>query len=253
MNKMQRHHKDRAVVLKTIRFGDIHKKAVLLTPSRGLIHADAYGASKGKGKLSGVVLPFTEIGVNLYIDPGKGNCKITDAVSIEAHDTIHRDLEKYYAAHLIVELILRSYAAGDPEALFRLTAAVFTLLNKQGKGESRNLIIHFMWKYIDFAGFTPDLKLCEKCGHLLDRFDNAYFSGISGEFLCGTCAVDKKLPLNRGGIALLNRSSVLPLEKAVLVKVDEKSEKSIIRVMNSMIESIIEGELKSTRLWEEQL
>jgi DNA repair protein RecO (recombination protein O) len=253
MEAMQRLHKDDAIVLQTKRFGEIHKRIDLLTAGHGLVHANAFGASKGKSRLSGVVLPFSEISVNLYLDPVKGMYKITDAVPLSVNDAIHQDLEKYFAASLIAELLMKTYAGGDASHFYRLSSDVYREMNGCGRRGTVNLVIYYLWKYIDLAGFGPDLHRCSACGKEMDEEKSVFFSPADTAYRCAACSRGEGVPLSRGGISYITHSQSLPLNRAVNVFADSDSQRKILTIIRHSLESIMEAPLKSMPVWEEQL
>ena len=257
-----------AVVLKTARFGEMHKRVTLLTDTEGILYVNAYGAAKGKGKLSGLVLPFSYLQANLYYDPVKQGYKLTDAHPIRLHEGIHGSLKKYYAASAVAEILLKSFGGGESAPFF--TAATEVLENiEKARGEMVvYALIQFLWRFIIISGFAPDLQECAGCGrpHIgVSQVGNSpalgpgakgpavYIDILNHEAYCSSCGGSRMAALNRGAVHYLKRSRDMPFQAACRVTLDRKTERQVFLFLKDYIEAIIEGPVASLPLWEEQL
>lgn len=248
---MQRFQKTRGVILKTTRFGEIHKQAVVLTDRFGILHAAAYGACKGKGRLAGMIEQFNSMVLMLYHEPVKNNYKIQEAADVVYHEGIKQSLPKFGMASLITEVVLKSYGAGEHRRTFLLTTEALEALDQL---EERDLWyggVQFLWRFFHIAGFSPALDSCIKCGYGIVDERQIYYSDMQGGFTCADCTDPGTVPLSPGAVRYLRHTEGLPLIQAVRVRLTGRDLGQLRRVLTGAAESLIEAPLKSLSVIEE--
>ncbi|MFP4617319.1 MAG: DNA repair protein RecO [Spirochaetaceae bacterium] len=152
---MARNRHTPGIILTSRRFGEYHKDLHILTPEEGVIRATAFGALKGKSRLSGVTEPFTEGEMYLYHDPVKDRLKLSEVDTTDAHEGIRGELRRYYIASFWVEFVIKSYGGGgEYSSLYRLLGGAFHTLENTELLDAVN--IHFIWRYLALIGFRPD-------------------------------------------------------------------------------------------------
>src|SRR6056297_1352136 len=172
------------VILKSYRVAEYHKGLVVLSPDLGIFHTTAFGAFKGKSKLSGVSEPFTDGAFLLYHDPVKDRYKVSEIIPELVHAGIRGDLERYYTALFWSELLVKSFAGGgDFNRLFRFVREGLQLLDGEGRHEWIN--IQFMWRYLELIGFRPETERCDECGRALERNEAMFLQ--DGRLVCPNC------------------------------------------------------------------
>ena len=216
-----------AVVLKTVKFGEIHKRVTLLTNTEGILYVNAYGASKGKSKLSGLVLPFSYLHVNIYHDPVKNGYKLTDAYPVRMHAEIHTNLKKYYAASTIAEVLLKSFGGGETVPFFTATVEILERIEQAEADKVVYCLIQFLWRFIMISGLAPDLYTCSRCGREAGRGTDVYIDVTHQEAYCSSCGGERMLALNRGGVQYLDRTAGMKLSAACRVTLDRTTLKQI--------------------------
>ena len=92
---MNRNLRTESIILRTRRIGELHKGLTCLTRSCGIIDVIAYGAGKGKSKLSGMVDPFSLLYMYLYYDPVKDSYKVSDIEQRAIFPGIRSELGKF--------------------------------------------------------------------------------------------------------------------------------------------------------------
>jgi DNA repair protein RecO len=241
--------KDEAIILAVKRFGEIHKNVQMLTRSHGLIYAAAFGAAKGKSRLAGVITPFAEIIVDLYYEPVKGMYKIEDARPVHLNDTLHGSLVRYYGAHVIAEVLIKSYAGGDASLFFHLTSKTLTLLDSAGQKAVPYVVIQYLWKYLDSAGFIPDISRCRACGKSYKDDSALFYSRGEKDFFCSRCAGPDSLKIPRGGIVYLLHTQKMDIHNALRVETEKNTGRILVKILADYIESILEEPLQSIQMW----
>ncbi|MFO7849343.1 MAG: DNA repair protein RecO [Spirochaetia bacterium] len=152
---MARNRHTPGIILTSRRFGEYHKDLHILTPDEGVIRATAFGALKGKSRLSGVTEPFTEGEMYLYHDPVKNRLKLSEVDTQDTHEGIRGELRRYYIASFWVEFVIKSYGGGgEYSSLYKLLGSAFHALENTERLDAVN--IHFIWRYLALIGFRPD-------------------------------------------------------------------------------------------------
>lgn len=241
------------VILKTYRVAEYHKGLVTLSPDLGIFHSTAFGAFKGKSKLSGVSEPFTDASFLLYHDPVKDRYKVSEILPVLVHERIRSELEVYYTALFWSELLMKSFAGGGEfHRLFDFVREGFRLLDTEKNHELVNL--QFMWRYLDLIGFQPNLQVCDECSRPIERGDAMYLLG--DRLLCDRCAgrgsasgtagisgtdpgLVSGIRLSPGAGNYLNYTSSLPFSRTLVVNLPDGERKSLKKLLYALIEEVV--------------
>jgi len=247
----KRLQKAKALVLKSTKFGEIHKRVALFTDQHGILYVNAYGAAKGKSKLAGIIQQFSMLSVNLYFDPVKNSYKLTEANILREHSELHTNLKKYYAANIVAEVLFKSFGGGDITPFFNLFSEILNSINNYPLDTMCNILIQFFWRYIHHAGFAPELTVCGKCGKEIHSEQYIYFDIQYHAVYCPACKRDGMEKLNRGEINYLDHTGRLSTDAALKVTLQEQDEKHLLELFIKFTETIIEGTIVSAHLWRE--
>ena len=93
---MKRIERTELIVLKSDKSGENHRLVTMLTESRGLIRALAFGASGSKSKFRATTNPYCLADGELYHDPVKDLWRITQLDGKDLFEGIRGDLKKFY-------------------------------------------------------------------------------------------------------------------------------------------------------------
>lgn len=246
---MNRNIKTDSIILRSRRIGELHKGLSCLTRSHGIIDAMAYGAGKGKSKLSGLVDPFSLLHIYIYFDPVKDNYKISDIEQKKIFPNIRLELGKFYIASFWAELILKSFSGGgESERVYPLLAKSLIILNKSGKGEHNLILIQFIWRYLDISGFQSDINNCSKCEKSFSDNEAIYFDERTNEIVCASCRTKvDMLQFSSGGLKYLKHSSKLEIEQSMKIGLDSRSVDVLKRILLSMVQGIVEYPLNTLK------
>jgi DNA repair protein RecO (recombination protein O) len=202
---MGRHVTTEAIVLKVSRFGEIHKSVTMLTPSGGVLHAIAHGALKMKSRLRSSTEPFMLISADLYHDPVRDSYKITDAETRVFPFGITQSPDRFFAASLFVEIVLRSFGGGESgEEMFRLLADALAALDTASVADEPFIVVQFVFRTLDLNGFLPRLNSCGRCGKIVDETAAVVFHRPSREIVCSACTSGRDGPF---GVTLLSNAA----------------------------------------------
>ena len=234
-----------AVVLRKIRIGEIHKALTLFSPERGLLSAIAHGAFKMKSRLRTASEPFHVIRVYLYHNPVRNQYKITDIESLNALDGIRRSVERYYAASLWAEVIIRSYGGGESFAVpYRLLVDSLSLLDHAQQRSITYLTCQYLMRFLDILGQRPDLEHCNICASGFDTQSGVYLSREERVFVCNRCAKPSALYLPAGARRYLESTLKMPLEVAVRVGLEDRSIQAVKEAAYFLVQAALETDLK---------
>lgn len=243
---MERNLTISAVVLRSRRWGDLHRMVTLASAELGIIDALAYGARKGK--LAGRIGLFL-IGVFfLYHNPIRGDYTIVDVEPAVAAEHIRADLRRMYIASFMAELVLKMHG-GDSQALYDLISHSFALLDAQATGTADTVLIQFIWRLIDISGLEPDLVACPICERLYGAEEALSFNTAMHAPCCTVCAdvdvANGEMALGPGARRYLLYTAGIPLGEAVGVQLSETATERIRLYMLRYAAIIADGVLKS--------
>jgi DNA repair protein RecO (recombination protein O) len=243
---MNRNIITKGVILKTTRFGEIHKNVTLLSPEMGILRAIAYGALKMKSKLRSSTQLFSLVRAYIYHDPVKDSWKITDIETITQYFGISESVEKYYAASLFSEIILKSFGGG--EAGGEVYSLLVDALDSIGDGADLTyVIIQFISRYLGITGYAPQLRSCSRCGRIFDDSIRIFFHSKTLEFLCSGCSTQDSVPVLQGMVKYLEKTGDIQFSKAMEIKVEKNASLALKAIMYGLIEALLETPLASIR------
>ena len=237
---MSRSSVTKAIVLKTQRFAEVHKHLTLLTTGSGIIDVTAYGAYKGKNRLSGSTDLFALFTAYLYFEPVKKNYKLTDLEPISLHDGIRRDVKRFYIASFWVEIVYKTYAGGDEQvSIFPLLVALLTELEFAEPATCDLLNIQFLYRFLHIIGYPPLPSECSVCGRHIRTEDESHVSA-AGLVTCRQCALHDSVVISVGAKRYLNYISGLDNAVTSGVSLDKTSTEGVktglIRVVKGVVE-----------------
>lgn len=212
----------RAIVLRSVRYGEHDRMLTLFTYEKGKISASAKGAQSAKSRFLALSQPFTVS--ELVLSESKSRY-LSSGELLNGFFGIGRDIMKVSAATYICQLTEQLMLDEEPdESVFRLLYFSLGLIEKSDETRSAMLAMAFALKLMGLSGMAPALDGCTECGEEKDfyRFDYR-----EGGLLCDMCAKDTDMPvLRRSEAALLkdllymnmNELNGIPLPDAATVK-----------------------------------
>ena len=235
-----------AVVLRKTRIGEIHKSLTLFSRQRGLINAIAHGAFKIKSRLRTTSEPFHVVRAYLYHDPVRDQYKITDMESLAALDGIRRSVQRFYAASLWAEVVIRSYGGGENfPLLYDLLVEALQLLNPAPDRVVPFLSIQVLLRILDLLGQRPDVEHCGLCASELDVHSGAYVSREEQILLCSNCAQPSALHVPAGALRYLQKTLQMPLASSLRIGLEERSLKALKETAYFLVQAVLETNLNS--------
>jgi len=234
------------IILKTNRIGEIHKGVTFLSPTLGIVNGIAHGAWKMKSKLRSVTQTFGYIKAYLYFDPVKDSYKISDVENLLQFFAISKSVEKYFIASLFIEIIIKSFGGGESDGgIFTLLLESLKLLDTPREDLDVFIIIQFIYRYLIFTGFTPQLSSCNRCGTIFGEKTTVLFDNQRMDFLCISCGRPDDVVIHPGYRMYLDKTIGLPFDKALEIKIDKEGAQTVKKILYILIESLLGFPLKS--------
>ena len=176
----------RGVVLQTHPYSDTSKILRLMTLELGPQSAIARGALRPRSRLSGVLEPFADGLVTLYVKPNRELHTLSGFELLTERQGLGRDLRRYAGASVLCELVLRlAPAEGDPRLFDTLRHGLDALLAAE-PGMVPGVALATIWRIVDALGFAPSLEECAVCGRPLSG-EAGSFDVREGCVICGRC------------------------------------------------------------------
>ena len=193
---MKAHSKIRAVVLRTVDYGESDRVVTLLSEGRGKLAAFARGARASRRRFGGALEPFTLLDAEVKERPGSELVTLESVHVVRPFGGIRGDLARIacagYACELARELVRDSEPHPD------LVALLVEYLGVLDSGPARAAALRaFELGALRAAGLMPRLDACARCGEALaaaEEGERLRFDPAQGGFLCRRCA-----PTSRAG------------------------------------------------------
>ena len=250
--------KTQAIVIRTFPLQEFHKIITFYTPDFGKVKAVAYGVKSPKSRLGGS-LELLNHGTLLFQHRENRELQnITDFNLIEGFDAIRSDFTRITYACYFAELVdsIASEGVANPEIFDLLRTTYQSLVHAD---DVPLLARGFEIKFLDCAGYGPELSRCVHCGSTLKgattvKFGIA-FSVRSGGVLCSECENrdGAAFTIAPGSCELLKVLRTSELERFNRVRASTRNHQELKRLLGSFIEYHTERTLKSLRFIENVL
>ena len=254
--------KTEAIVIRTYPLRDAHKIITFYTPDFGRVKAVAYGVKSPKSKLSGR-LELLNHGMLLFnYRENRDLQNLSSFELIEGFDGIRDDFTRITYGCYLAELVDAIASEGDanPE-IFHLLQNTYHLLTDIE--DVALLVRSFEIKFLDLAGYAPQLAHCANCGSNVNRpyLKNKQgtpvmlFSVRQGGMLCNNCQNrdTSAYSITPGSCELLKTLRQSELEKIKRIRASIRNHRELKLVLSSFIRYHTERNLKSLRFIESVL
>ncbi len=217
---MERNVSSLAIVLHSIRYGELNRRLKLLTVDFGLIDVVSYGARKSVKAVKGDV--FSDGQFFLYYNPVKRNYTLKDVQLIATHDEIRTDLGANYAALFFCEMVINTNG-GDSASQYGVLSKALDMLCSHPELVAR-ILIQFVLRMLDICGLQADFTQCPICERAYDGQEILRFNAQMGSPCCASCAtLDSALVLGPGARRYLTLTKGMDFHSAVAVELSERA------------------------------
>ncbi|MDR1946781.1 MAG: DNA repair protein RecO [Desulfovibrio sp.] len=202
---------ERMLVLQVGKFRESDMWVRLLSPSRGVISAFAFGGSRSRRRFAGCLDTFNEIGVHVKASPGKQFFILQEGVLIRGVSRLRRDGQRFGMAVNCVRF-LQSFGIvpeGAEKAHFLMRETLRLLEDREQA--PRLLPVFFRARLAFDQGYALELAHCSRCGKALPGM-YARLLIRAGQAACPACAratSDYRLPLGPETVSTLKALHIL--------------------------------------------
>ena len=172
--------KTKAIVTRSIPYHESDMLVTLVSPEYGKLTATARGCLKPKAKLrfASEILNFGD-----YVLTGKnGRYVITECSQIEPFISITYDIEKFYAASLILDMLQKLSKESNPLLFIHSLECINDLA--YGEKSTDDVVRDFLLVILIDNGYNFDFKHCGICGCDIEK--DAYYTTLDG-IVCNDC------------------------------------------------------------------
>lgn len=173
--------KVKAIVTRAVPYRESDMVLTLVSLEEGRLTASARGCLKPRAKLRYAAEPMN---FGEYMLAGKGDRYIvTDCVQYDSFSPVTADIDKYYAACMILELLTKLSPESQP-GIFLGAVKELKAMAYEGK-DARSAACDFLLSALREGGNGLDFSVCADCGCILEG--DAAFSDSDG-IVCPHCA-----------------------------------------------------------------
>ena len=257
--------KTEAIVIRTFPLKEFHKIITFYTPDFGKVKAVAYGVKSPKSRLSGSLELLNHGTLIFQYRENRELQNITDFNLINGFDVMRSDFTRITYGCYFAELVdsIASEGIASPE-IFDLLQTTYQFL--VDADDVPLLARGFEIKFLDRAGYGPELSVCVHCSSPINRSSanqksvptSSFGMGFSvryGGVLCTDCK-------NRDGAAFTITPGSCELLKMLRrtewgrfnrIRASTSNHTELKRVLGSFIEYYTERRLKSLKFIESVL
>lgn len=195
--------------------------------------------------MRGTAVPYHRGAAELYHDPVKDHWRLTSFDVADTHEGLRENLERFYAASVWAEILLKSHGGGeDSEALFDLAAEALAKLSRIPGDIVDRLTVLFLWRFLEIDGVQPDPDCCGNCGK---RLGNEEATGIdSGGMLSGACcAGDTAVRLPAGSRRWLASAEGKSLDDVLRTGLPDHATAAAREWLLTLVQTLLERPLRS--------
>ncbi len=243
MHASDRIRKVEAVVIAHKEYGEADRFVRIFTQETGKLNTLAKGVRKIQSRKAAHLEPFTHAA--LVLARGQTFWIITQAETLHAFPAIRDDLNKTTDASYIMELVDKVSTEGQPEpSLFRLTLESLKRINDNP--DTYNAVRYFELRFLDIAGFRPELQHCVACKKTIKPEDQ-YFSPLQGGILCPQCGQldGKALSANQDTLRYLRHFQRNSYQELSDVVVPPQVRMNMQKILSVYMASVLEWQLKT--------
>ena len=257
--------KTEAIVIRTFPLKEFHKIITFYTPDFGKIKAVAYGVKSPKSRLGGSLELLNHGTLIFQYRENRELQNITDFNLINGFDTLHSDFTRITYGCYFAEIVdsIASEGVASPEIFDLLQTTYQFLVNAE---DVPLLARGFEIKFLDRAGYGPELSRCVHCSSPMNGSSvnenstatNSFGMGFSvryGGVLCANCKNrdGAAFTITPGSCELLKMLRRAEWERFNRIRASAGNHTELKRVLGSFIEYYTERRLKSLKFIENVL
>ena len=118
-------------------------------------------------------------------------------------------------------------------------------LDSAGPGNEHFISQQFLWRFMAFSGFSPELSFCSNCHTEIEN--RLFFPAGEMEPFCNRCIKGKCPSLSSGARRYLQTTLKLPLSAALKVKLMAESVIALKQVTFQLVQTMVESPLNTIK------
>jgi DNA repair protein RecO (recombination protein O) len=240
-------YKTKAIVLRSLSYGEADRIITLYTPDFGRIKGIAKGAKRSQKRFGNTLEIGSYITVSFFEKETAELVRLNHCDLIRSLEGLRADIKKLAWASYLIELVNEMTGEKIPNrALFRL---LLFSLHWIDRGSLREEILRiFEIRLFSLLGYQPQFNACRRCGKTLQG-EKIFFNAREGGVRCSSCAAQLSglIPLSLGTIKTLHLAQTLPLEKVRRISFSGQSLKESEAVLSNFLAQYIGKDLKSKK------
>ncbi len=227
--------KTKAIVLRSVAFGDHDKMLTLLGETTGKISVVAKGGKSLKHGAGCSNFCYSDFIINKTGD----RLSMSQVSPIETFSGLSGDLDALNAAAKMLKFTEYVCPDGEPQptllrTLLNTLFAMANLSTPSGKCQSV-----FYFKALSLLGFSPELDSCSACGE-----ETAFttFSVEYGGALCSDCAasVEDKIPVTAEAVSVMKYIAQCDIKKLFSFTASEGAVAEVLRIADKFIKHYLD-------------
>ncbi len=237
----------KAIALRRTDYSNSSQIITFYTLDYGKIQTIAKGFKRASGKYNSKAIDLLTYYQILFIKKEHASLHIlTEAVLQDNYPSLRNDLDKYYQASYVAELIHEFTEENDPSyQLFDIF--LNTLAGISADTNTTVRLLAFEIKMLKISGYLPEWRYCVNCKNSSQQAPEVYFSAKEGGILCKTC---REKPGNgivvpAGAIQIARRLGDINLQTLERVKIQLSICVEIEKMLRYYIAFILDKELNS--------
>ena len=192
----------KAIVLKTIPYGDTSVISRLFTEHEGKVSVLAKGAWRKKSTSGALLEPMNHLHLQYYYKSSRKIQILKDCGYSARYSNIRKHLDRTLLGLTIIEMLDKSTLEYNPlPVLYRLGWRIMQKLNEDSTN-GQLVFAFFLYQLSLRLGFMPEINYCLKCKTELTV---CVFDEMVGELICLECSPQGKLQIKTNNIAFLKK------------------------------------------------
>ncbi len=241
--------KTRAIVLRTLDYGESDRIITFISADLGKLKGIAKGARRSRRRFVNALELFCLSDILFSRGARGGLYFIEGADVITHHPGIREDLGKTLLATYFSELVEGFSAEGKKnEELFRLLEDFLALLDRE---DPRTGIERFFeMKLLKLTGYDLHIGSCLACGKPLDEIADPAFIAAEGGIRCRSCLRNAAaaLPVSPGTLKTLIAGSRADLPMVSRLVLSDRAERESRAVLGAIIEHLLGRAVRSLKV-----
>ncbi|NUO07697.1 MAG: DNA repair protein RecO [Candidatus Brocadia sp.] len=181
-----------AIALRRTDYSNSSQIITFYTRNYGKIHALAKGFKRSSGRYSSKAVDLLTCYQILFIKKEHTSLHtLTEAILQDNYPMFRNNLDKYYKASYVAELVNEFTEENDPnEQLFDIF--LHTLSGISTDADPTIRVLAFEIKTLNILGYLPEWGHCVNCKSGIQQIPEVHFNAKEGGVLCGRCQLKCK-------------------------------------------------------------